>query len=623
MRTALLLFLAALPLYADVLVLHDGRKLSGEVTQKKDIYEIRIQGETLAYAKEEVKAWIKNPKELTTEADTMVDDAKKLYFEAVELADAKAADAKIRQALPLVQKARDIYAETRDLFPDGHPELDEALVNIMKLMRLVRERLGSQMTSPPASPVKVKPQPPPEPKTEPEPEPKAEPKAEPKPEPKTEPEKPPQPLALAQALQILGDPQKRSDRTLRLSAREALRNAKVPPDLADYAATAFAYLSNDDYTWDLTQDIVDVRAPNFTQTYSGRLVRKSDTAFSIRTPKGEVNLRESGETWFVKPPGSAEMRATQVTITERRRSDTGTFLDAYFSTYKPEEIERFDAKRHMEAARMLAERTGELRSNLLLLFAAAHLSALIGQPASKEIDAIAMDLGLIATRGTFATNDGLAIADFHRWFADGEYDLGIVQFQREYGDSPNFCVRYAHGVLLVAKAVEKLRNFNKAYDYLEKQAKRFPGKIGLHLAALARSVRAAEICRVCAGQGTLRCNICKGRGKADFQCKTCGGSGKVQTMRRGVVDCKACKGKGGWMNADCPKCGATGRMDCKARDCDGPKPTPKFEDVAEAWACETCRGTGLIFTRLAIVCTECQGIGGILVPKADPKKLLK
>jgi hypothetical protein len=73
------------------------------------------------------------------------------------MTDEKAADAKFREALPKVQKAREAYVDARELFPEGYPELDDQLVNIMKLMRLVRERIHSKMTDTPTPPpVKAK-----------------------------------------------------------------------------------------------------------------------------------------------------------------------------------------------------------------------------------------------------------------------------------------------------------------------------------------------------------------------------------------------------------------------------------------------------------------------------------
>lgn len=606
MRTLLLLLLGPLAASADALILKDGRKLSGPVTEKDGVYEIKIQGETLAFSKDEVQAWIKKPKEMTAEADRLIEDAKKIYLEAVEMKDAKAADARFREALPLVQKARDIYAEARDLFPDGYPELDEGLVTTMKLMRLVRERVGSQYGGEPTkSPVTAKKDPP---KTEPKTEPKEEPKTEPKTEPK------PTVSTWAEALEVLAGIERRSDAASRAGARDVFRARG-----GDYACAAYVLCVRSEADWGLAVDIVEVGS----QKYAGRLVRKSDTSYKLVLPQNkELLVRKMGADWLVTPPGAPEAKASGVTLREGVRTGTGAAFDAYLAAYPPASFESLDSKKHVEAARLLAARAKELRATsnveILLLFSCAHAASVPVQ----ELEPLLADLGLQVVQGAIGTREGIAIADFRRWFSEGEYDLGAVQFHREYGDGSSVPIRYAHGFLLLAKAIVKQRNFERAYEYFEKWGKKLPDRAGAHFLALAKTLRDVAVCKVCTGESTLRCNICKGQGRADFTCSSCNGRGKVQTMR-GDVACKPCKGAGGWKNAECPKCKGTGKVDCKARGCDRPKPAPKFEDVADAYACVLCRETGLLLSKVAVVCPECLGIGMTLHPKSDPKKTIK
>src|SRR6187549_1969624 len=153
--TLAILSLAVSTALGDGIILKDGRKLSGKVVEKPDGYEVTVEGQTVGFPKAEVKQWVKSPKEVLGDADKQVEDAKKLYSEAVVMSDEKAAEAKFREALPKVQKAREAYVEARELFPDGFPELDSQLINIMKLMRLVRERFHTQMIGADA-PVKAK-----------------------------------------------------------------------------------------------------------------------------------------------------------------------------------------------------------------------------------------------------------------------------------------------------------------------------------------------------------------------------------------------------------------------------------------------------------------------------------
>ena len=146
MRALLLLSLLSLPLHADVLELRDGKKLSGKVTEKGGVYQIKIEGETLTFNQGEVSRWIRKPKELTGEADSLIGEAKKIYLSASELDDEMAMDRELRKALTRVEKARDIYSETRQLFPKGYSEIDNSLVNTMMLMRMIRSRLVTRVT---------------------------------------------------------------------------------------------------------------------------------------------------------------------------------------------------------------------------------------------------------------------------------------------------------------------------------------------------------------------------------------------------------------------------------------------------------------------------------------------
>src|SRR5437867_11428201 len=108
----------------DALILKDGRKVNGRVTEKKDRYEVQVEGQQLTFDRDDVQQWIKSPKEITGDVDRLVDEAKRLYSEAVELKDPNAAEAKFREALPKVTKARELLTEAREFFPEGYTDLD-------------------------------------------------------------------------------------------------------------------------------------------------------------------------------------------------------------------------------------------------------------------------------------------------------------------------------------------------------------------------------------------------------------------------------------------------------------------------------------------------------------------
>jgi hypothetical protein len=580
MRRGILAFLcAALPLGADVLVLSDGRKLSGSVKEKPDGYEIVVEGQTLAFGKDEAKHY-KSPKDFTG-------DAEKIYTEAVSIEDGKKAEAKMREALPKVTKAREAYAEARDLFPDGYSDLDASLVNVMKLMRLVREKLGSQIASgeaPAVAPpiVKAKESPPPVPADAPKP-----PVVEAKPA-----------NSAAEAFAILVDPLRRADASVREGARALFKASK-----GEHAMAGYVFLSRDDYDWGLTQDVVDLKGT----VQKGRL--RGQTL--ILADRREVKI-------------SADAKVTKAAPTE-----VFAALQDFFKALDLAKLEEMADADVTEGVKLLAAKTKDLKGKgqdveALTLFIASLASGLIaknkGTP-SKELEAAFKDLGWEKSEfgAVWGTKAGLAMDDYRKWMASGEYGLAVVQFQNDYKAQPELNVRYALGLLMVLKALADNRAYNKAATYLELQSRTAPTSPSRdHLIALAKSVREESPCMACGGTAT-----CKGKVKINVQCGKCGGSGQINSLR-GIVGCTGCNRQGTFKNVDCPKCKATpGKADCKARGCDKPVKPPTFDSFAEAYKCGLCRGMGSVLKHAAFPCPECSGIGLILQPRADPTKLLK
>jgi hypothetical protein len=227
---ALLAALAPL-LPADVLVLDNGRKLSGDVSEKKETVTIRVEGQELVFGKDEVKAWHKSPADLIGDRAADVAAAKAIYQEALRLQDLNQQGAKMKEALAKANRAREAYAEARALFPeDRHADLDQGLVQISQLMRLIRERIGSGTGA--AAPSKEKPVAAPKAPVE-APKPAALP-----PPPKVE------PSALAKAFATLADPLKRAEPAARKEAEEAFAGSRGG-SLGDLAAAGRFFLARE------------------------------------------------------------------------------------------------------------------------------------------------------------------------------------------------------------------------------------------------------------------------------------------------------------------------------------------------------------------------------------------
>jgi hypothetical protein len=558
--------------WGDAVVLKDGRKLSGTVKEKPDGYEVTVEGQVLGFDKDDVARWIKSPKELTGDAEKLYEEAKLIYSEAVEIKEDLIADKRFHDALPKVTKAREIYAEARDLFPDGHPYLDEQLIKVMKLMRLVRERCGSQIASAGPAPVKAKDAPPPRATPAPVARPVvapptvAPPAVEPPPTP-VEPPKVEGAPVLSQALAILVDPAKRADPVQRETARVLFKRSAEQKSLAsDVAAAGYLFLSRPDAEWGLAPE-----------------------------------------------PLAA--------------------LQQYFKGLESEKLETVDDKAVADGVVFLAGKVKEFKAkraavDALELFAAGPASALVAKHKGvppKELEAAFKDLGYERSdlAPVWGDKAGLAMDDYRRWVSSGEYGLAVVQFQSDYRSLGDFGVRYAHALLSVFKALADNRGYTRAASVFDLLSRAAPSKAAAdHAAAMAKSVREESPCPACGGTHQVNCSACKGKQKLNLQCGKCGGSGSINSLR-GVVRCVGCNGAGIFRNVDCPKCKATGKAVCKAKGCDKVVKAPTFESFADAYKCAVCRGQGSLLKHVAYPCRDCSGIGLVLQPKADPAKLLR
>src|SRR5882672_8396564 len=344
----------------DGILLADGRKVSGRVVEKPDGYEVTIEGQTVGYTKADVKQWFKSPKEVLGDADKQVEDAKKLYTEAVNMSDEKAAEAKFREALPKVQKAREAYVEARELFPDGYPALDEQLVNVMKLMRLVRERFHSQIASAESSsPVKLKESPAPVSK----------------PPVRPDPVKPPEPTkpapvesastgTLHEALLVLVDPAKRDDAAQRASAIKVFQKAStLPGPAADIATAGWLFLAKTDFDWGLSADVVTVKSSGPETVYKGRLDKRSDAiTVLILADRREVRIRTASDGRYITPPAGAEFKAADYKVVDDQKTDALDALQAFFKILDAAKMETLEDKDVSDGVKLLAAKVKDLKA---------------------------------------------------------------------------------------------------------------------------------------------------------------------------------------------------------------------------------------------------------------------
>src|SRR5688572_26502009 len=152
MRALGFLLVLCAPLGADVLVLKNGAKVSGRVADKETHYEVVTDAGLRTFLKDEVERHLGEPSELLGDADGLLDQAKQdlAGLDAVPLSER---NARMREAIAKATGARQAYAEARELFPeDRYARLDKKLMETMQLLRLLRDRVSSDMAAGGAAP---------------------------------------------------------------------------------------------------------------------------------------------------------------------------------------------------------------------------------------------------------------------------------------------------------------------------------------------------------------------------------------------------------------------------------------------------------------------------------------
>ncbi len=229
----------------------------------------------------------------------------------------------------------------------------------------------------------------------------------------------------------------------------------------------------------------------------------------------------------------------------------------------------------------------------------------------------AQALGMLVADGIPGTAEGHAIRDLNGWIAAGDFDLAVLAFVKEHRSTDTPAVRYVWSYALLRLVQMKKRGFERpagAYETVKGA-----GPVQEHVAALVKSIRTAGVCTPCAGEGKLRCTNCHGKKEIRFVCGRCKGKGGSVNKFGVEIQCVPCKATGIERLLKCDKC-KEGWLDC--RQCEKEKPAPALEDIAGETACPDCAGRGLAFSRAALPCRNCLGLGRRLVPKADSSKIL-
>lgn len=126
--------------HAEYILLTDGSSYEGTIAVKGEEYEVATKNGTIWIEKSKVKRIVKKIEELTDEATHLVDDAQKLYDAAKKISIAKEANDNLHMAVGMLEKARSIYFDTRDIF--STPEykyIDGEIRKVIQLIKMCRD----------------------------------------------------------------------------------------------------------------------------------------------------------------------------------------------------------------------------------------------------------------------------------------------------------------------------------------------------------------------------------------------------------------------------------------------------------------------------------------------------
>jgi hypothetical protein len=306
-------------------------------------------------------------------------------------------------------------------------------------------------------------------------------------------------------------------------------------------------------------------------------------------------------------------------------------LQGYFNAVQFVEVESFDRPRHLAALGELRTRVPAAKAKcpaageILMRFAAGH--AADSGASEAEVLKAAEGLGLKRTADDKRWGDALSVlkADLSGEILAGRVKEAWRRFDDTYRHHDDFGVRLLGAWLL---AVETFERNQGGYDRLA-AGLRFISKDAsperaAHVEALADGVAALAKCSKCKG-GTITCPKCGGDSKLDIPCQKCDGKGSYE-KGGGTVMCRECLGKGVHKDVDCTCGRSSGKVpcpDCKGKMWAAQLAAPDLEKVATTRPCRVCDGQGLPTVGLALTCPSCFGLGKMLVPVADPKKVLK
>jgi hypothetical protein len=140
----------------DVLIMKDGKKIEGEITDAGALYEVKSKYGTLKVEKADVQKILKDPAQMTAEAELCRKFARGMYDDALKIEnDSKERNRKLTAGVELLEKALRIYTDTREVFPGSeYQHLDKEYAKVIQELRLYRDKMVTDHAMKPPEPVK-------------------------------------------------------------------------------------------------------------------------------------------------------------------------------------------------------------------------------------------------------------------------------------------------------------------------------------------------------------------------------------------------------------------------------------------------------------------------------------
>jgi serine/threonine protein kinase len=420
------------------------------------------------------------------------------------------------------------------------------------------------------------------------------------------------PVAIPDFVQTLRTPALRTNPQERARAAAAFRGM-APRSALCRAAEVF--LAHDDRFWKLGGDRLKLKTDQIELDLEGQALVEEGKNSTFQANNGQrVAIQKDGK---ISINGGPWITPLKNEMTRGLPTPLMKVLGDYLTALPLERADTLTTAEHQGYFVGLSKKSSELGDvpkDVLYLFISAHADELFGQNLRPDLEGLRLSKFQSAKAADYwgppATVNRVALT---RMVAVGAGPLEIRRAIDALSTNLDFPSRY-----LCALALFRDKEFDPtpAAATWKKLAGMVPETTaGRYCDDVSERLKKASVCDGCAGQGKYPCKKCMAAGIAD--CDRCKGSGRVKENPDSnlvlgyTVPCPVCKQKG---KTTCPVCQG-GRL-ARCEKCDGKKlrktvPGADYLEIVASHLCNSCSGSGAVFTRTAFPCPDCEGLGRV------------